>query len=58
MFFLSKNTVKVMTKSKKTAKNTLFEFFEVLGLLSDYLSDQRSSNYLILEGGVLNFHLK
>ena len=42
IFLPSKNTVKVVQKTKKkrqkTAKNTIFEFFKILDYLNDYLS--------------------
>ena len=59
IFLPSKNTVKVVQKTKKKRPKTRFlKFFKILDCLNDYLSNMRRPNYLILGEGVLNFHLK
>ena len=61
IFFPSKSTVKVVQKRKKwkkRPKTRFLKFLKILDCLNGYLSNMRPPNYLILEEGVLNFHLK
>ena len=58
IFFPRKNTVNVVAKTKKRPKTRFLKLFKILDCLNEYLSNMRPSNYLILEKGALNFHLK